>query len=193
MLKNAFEVGADGGGRTHTLSRVLDFESSASANSATSATKELLFPDRWGATGLALFLIQNATDCEPVQPSSTENCCGAKYKNVHAKRKHPIPSFHCSAGKALLFPALRTSVRKNGHQTGTFLPSQEFRHGFRSCSHLKFFVNAPDVRVDCLVTDPEFLGDFLVNQSLAQTIEHFLFTRGKVSVGAFEATGFWND
>ena len=34
-----FEVGADGGGRTHTLSRVLDFESSASANSATSATK----------------------------------------------------------------------------------------------------------------------------------------------------------
>src|SRR5262249_40876782 len=29
--------GADGGGRTHPLSRVLDFESSASANSATSA------------------------------------------------------------------------------------------------------------------------------------------------------------
>jgi hypothetical protein len=32
-------VGADGGGRTHTLVRVPDFESSASANSATSATK----------------------------------------------------------------------------------------------------------------------------------------------------------
>ena len=30
-------VGADGGGRTHTPFRVLDFESSASANSATSA------------------------------------------------------------------------------------------------------------------------------------------------------------
>ena len=30
--------GADGGGRTHTASRLLDFESSASANSATSAT-----------------------------------------------------------------------------------------------------------------------------------------------------------
>ena len=30
-------VGTDGGGRTHTLLRVLDFESSASANSATSA------------------------------------------------------------------------------------------------------------------------------------------------------------
>ena len=32
------EGGADGGGRTHTLSRVPDFESGASANSATSAT-----------------------------------------------------------------------------------------------------------------------------------------------------------
>src|SRR5215468_5716696 len=31
------KVGADGGGRTHTLLRVPDFESSASANSATSA------------------------------------------------------------------------------------------------------------------------------------------------------------
>ena len=33
-----FIDGADGGGRTHTLSRVPDFESSASANSATSAS-----------------------------------------------------------------------------------------------------------------------------------------------------------
>src|SRR5713226_7235942 len=32
--------GADGGGRTHTLLRVPDFESSASANSATSASAE---------------------------------------------------------------------------------------------------------------------------------------------------------
>src|SRR5262245_6022064 len=32
-----FSNGADGGGRTHTLLRVPDFESSASANSATSA------------------------------------------------------------------------------------------------------------------------------------------------------------
>jgi hypothetical protein len=31
-------VGADGGGRTHTPVKALDFESSASANSATSAT-----------------------------------------------------------------------------------------------------------------------------------------------------------
>ena len=35
-----FLVGADGGGRTHTPLRVPDFESSASANSATSATSQ---------------------------------------------------------------------------------------------------------------------------------------------------------
>src|SRR5882757_3927628 len=34
------QVGTDGGGRTHTLVRVPDFESSASANSATSATRQ---------------------------------------------------------------------------------------------------------------------------------------------------------
>ena len=42
--------GADGGGRTHTSSRILDFESSASANSATSATKMI--------NNLRLFLSQ---------------------------------------------------------------------------------------------------------------------------------------
>ena len=35
--------GADGGGRTHTSSRILDFESSASANSATSATRGTIY------------------------------------------------------------------------------------------------------------------------------------------------------
>src|SRR2546428_356370 len=40
-------VGADGGGRTHTLFRVPDFESSASADSATSATSN--FCSRNGA------------------------------------------------------------------------------------------------------------------------------------------------
>jgi hypothetical protein len=33
--------GADGGGRTHTSSRIPDFESGASANSATSATNKI--------------------------------------------------------------------------------------------------------------------------------------------------------
>src|SRR5579864_6092241 len=37
MFFLGFLGGADGGGRTHTLLRVPDFESSASANSATSA------------------------------------------------------------------------------------------------------------------------------------------------------------
>ena len=35
--------GADGGGRTHTPFRIPDFESSASANSATSATRQTLY------------------------------------------------------------------------------------------------------------------------------------------------------
>jgi hypothetical protein len=44
MMINAVEKsGADGGGRTHTSSRILDFESSASANSATSATAPIYF------------------------------------------------------------------------------------------------------------------------------------------------------
>jgi hypothetical protein len=38
--------GADGGGRTHTSFRILDFESSASANSATSATWVLVMSAR---------------------------------------------------------------------------------------------------------------------------------------------------
>ena len=38
--KPQFQDGADGGGRTHTTFRLLDFESSASANSATSAKPE---------------------------------------------------------------------------------------------------------------------------------------------------------
>src|ERR1017187_7393324 len=38
--------GADGGGRTHTTSRVPDFESSASANSATSASLNFNYPQQ---------------------------------------------------------------------------------------------------------------------------------------------------
>ena len=38
VVIDCFEDGASGGGRTHTLLRVPDFESSASANSATLAT-----------------------------------------------------------------------------------------------------------------------------------------------------------
>ena len=38
-LPKPAKVGADGGGRTHTSLRIPDFESSASANSATSATR----------------------------------------------------------------------------------------------------------------------------------------------------------
>ena len=48
-VKSPINYGAGGGGRTHTLSRVLDFESSASANSATPATNIIkpLRMNRW--------------------------------------------------------------------------------------------------------------------------------------------------
>src|SRR2546428_9111496 len=44
------EIGADGGGRTHTPFRVPDFESSASANSATSALWRRRLSDRNGGS-----------------------------------------------------------------------------------------------------------------------------------------------
>ena len=46
--------GADGGGRTHTLLRVPDFESSASANSATSALLIINRLRRYGSLRLSL-------------------------------------------------------------------------------------------------------------------------------------------
>ena len=78
--------GADGGGRTHTLSRVLDFESSASANSATSATFDCqaAFCASWlvkslkcGETGLRTKLAWR-----PLSPGT--------YREVAGQRKRPI-------------------------------------------------------------------------------------------------------
>jgi len=43
------------------------------------------------------------------------------------------------------------------------LALQEFGDGFGAGSDLEFFVDAPDVGVDSLVADAEFLGDFFVD------------------------------
>jgi hypothetical protein len=59
----------------------------------------------------------------------------------------------------------------------------KFGDGFGPRPHLQFFVNAADVGVDGFVADAEFVGDFLVNQSLAQQVEHLLFALGKVFGG----------
>jgi hypothetical protein len=48
-VKPVKSSGADGGGRTHTSSRIPDFESGASANSATSATVD--FTDDYRCNG----------------------------------------------------------------------------------------------------------------------------------------------
>lgn len=55
------------------------------------------------------------------------------------------------------------------------LASQEFSHGFSPGSDLEFLINPPDVGVDGLVADAEFLGDFLVEKTLREAVEDLLF------------------
>jgi hypothetical protein len=57
--------GADGGGRTHTLSRVPDFESGASANSATSATNKI---NAFAVSPLSFFPLHPAIAPRRFQP-----------------------------------------------------------------------------------------------------------------------------
>src|SRR5262245_15746750 len=60
------------------------------------------------------------------------------------------------------------------------LPTQELGHSLGSCPHLQLLVNPADVGVNRFVADAELLSDFLVEKSLAQTIQHFTFARGEV-------------
>src|SRR6266481_1075949 len=58
--------------------------------------------------------------------------------------------------------------------------SQEFGDRFRAGADLKFFVDSANIGVNRLVTDAKFFRDFLVEKALAEAIEHFLFTLGKI-------------
>jgi hypothetical protein len=71
-------VGTDGGGRTHTLLRVLDFESSASANSATSATSIT----NYKFAGLRAY--------DLAVPSRQYRC--KQYQRIFRERKRPVRS-----------------------------------------------------------------------------------------------------
>jgi hypothetical protein len=53
--------------------------------------------------------------------------------------------------------------------------SEKPRHRFGAGADLKLFVDAADVGMDRFVTDSEFVGDLLVEESAAETIEHLLF------------------
>ena len=57
---------------------------------------------------------------------------------------------------------------------------QEFRHRLGARADLKFFVDAADIGMHRLVADFEFVGDFLVDQTLREQIEHLLFAFGQV-------------
>ena len=70
------KVGADGGGRTHTPFRIQDFESSASANSATSATKAREYIFSWARSKSILLR-------EKFQPGGAASICW--------KSSRPVP------------------------------------------------------------------------------------------------------
>lgn len=57
---------------------------------------------------------------------------------------------------------------------------EEFGDGFGAGADLKFFVNAANVGVDGFVADTKFFGNFLVEKTLAEAIEDFLFALGEI-------------
>ncbi len=70
---------------------------------------------------------------------------------------------------------------------------QKFGHGFGAGADLELLVDAADVGVDGLVADAQFVGDLLVEEALAQQIQHFLLARGKgvaASFGLRSGAGF---
>jgi hypothetical protein len=64
------------------------------------------------------------------------------------------------------------------------LALEEFGDGFGAGADLKFFVDAADIGMDGFVADAEFIGDFLVEKTVAEAIEDFLFPGRKRFGGA---------
>ena len=55
---------------------------------------------------------------------------------------------------------------------------EEFGDGFGAGADLEFFVDPADVGVHRFIAHADFVGDFLVDQALAQEIEDLLFAFG---------------
>ena len=79
-----FFDGADGGGRTHTSSRIPDFESSASANSATSA--QVISPSS---------SCEGVIRCRRHAVSSPRQYRMATYKKTPVRSKRPVCGSGC--------------------------------------------------------------------------------------------------
>jgi hypothetical protein len=79
--------GADGGGRTHTSLRIPDFESSASANSATSAHRKVVTCGACIRTLHRIAIVTSATQNKLTQAQSLR---WYTYTKVLDHRKHPI-------------------------------------------------------------------------------------------------------
>ena len=80
----------------------------------------------------------------------------------------------CSKTGIYLVSNSKTGLKNEGTPSVT----QEFGDGFGPRPDLQFFVNPADIGVDGFVADFEFVGNFLVHQSLAQQVEHLLFALG---------------
>ena len=70
------------------------------------------------------------------------------------------------------------------------LTSQKLCDCFRPRPDLKFFVDAPDVGVNGFVADAKLLGDFFVEKTVAETVEHFLLALRKVLGRLWRGAGF---
>jgi hypothetical protein len=65
-----------------------------------------------------------------------------------------------------------------------------FCNGLAARAHAEFFVDAPDVIVNRVVTDVQLLRDFfLVEKSLGQQGQDFLFARGQFGELVFDRRG----
>jgi hypothetical protein len=69
-------------------------------------------------------------------------------------------------------------TRRRYNRSCKTLSLEKFGDRFGAGADLKFFVDAPNVGVNGLVADAEFVGDFLVDQTLGQKVEDLLFALG---------------
>src|SRR5260221_2493045 len=67
--------------------------------------------------------------------------------------------------------------------------SQKLCDRFGPRPDLKFFVDAADVGVNGFVADAKLLGDFFVEKTVAETVEHFLLALRKVLGRLWRGTG----
>src|SRR6266566_1341046 len=69
-------------------------------------------------------------------------------------------------------------------------PPQEFCDRFRPRPDLELLVNSPDVGVNGFVADAKLLGDFFVEKTVTEAVQHLLLTLRKILGRLWRGTGF---